>query len=776
MTMLTGMIGGGAGGGGSVTFGPYGNNPGVLLSSGIWNATNVVGDPLIAIGSTGFPASGEVRDGMAQTEAGTDYFFGSAPLTFNGVTQPFPSILLWTSPAGANTWTYVGVAIPFGSAGAWNGGGVFSPSKPLKVGGKWKMLVSGVVNTDAYWVGPDTKIGVYVATSLAGPWTEQAGNPVIIGDQTYEGQQGPYSPSVVAAPGGGYIINYCGRTPANGFTESLATSPDLVTFTKQGQATLIGPGAIGSLTDFEEPALVLYSGLFWNIVAGLNALVSADGYHWMGWGNIAVGSATWNAGGVGTCDVITNADNSLNIVYNGFTTGVRSQVGAATCPAFVTMGPSHVADVPAVLAATNTYSIGSDSTGTQYGQIPGAAVSFAGSYGLMCWVRRNAATKYTDVFSKKAATDNSKTEYDFFWEASIDGTNPNKLAFGFTPTTTGFSTLIGTATHAQTGDWHAVCVNNSVAAGNSSISLFFDTIADGSATYAGVPTQFGCDVLTLRNNNVGVSNNAQAQVCELLFRSGSVFTQTEINNFYNSGTIPSNVIRYKCDEPSGHVLIDQTAMPAVTPSVALPPRPVCNWLVFAGFCDGVGGGPLTDLTGNVNPGTTNFTLVNNALNGWPIVRNANMQMHSAINQQNLCYFAVLKPTAAGIIGGYQSIVSNQSGTGTDYQIVQTAGVPALTLNQTTALGSANTPLSTSSFTFAMVTFNSPNGAFFNNGNADGTFNHAQAFTFTKLYLGETDAGQAFHGDIAMIGQCSNDSATINSVKAFCRAAFNLTIN
>lgn len=81
-----------------------------------------------------------------------------------------------TSPDG-HTWTEQGEAVARGAEGGWDGQSVFTPNILVAEGRYW-LFYSGVsfFPQDGK---PDTKIGIAVSDSPAGPWEKLASNPVL---------------------------------------------------------------------------------------------------------------------------------------------------------------------------------------------------------------------------------------------------------------------------------------------------------------------------------------------------------------------------------------------------------------------------------------------------------------------------------------------------------------------------------------------------------------------------------------------------------------------
>lgn len=129
----------------------------------------------------------------------------------------------WPQPAYAAT----NPQIPLGSAGTWDSTDINNPNVVWDpVNTRWVMCYTG------YWnnAGADSGIqsmGIATATAPEGPWTKASGNPVFT-----DAAAGYYNMNGGIIYWGGLWYHAYGS--GNGTTISLATSPDLVTWTTRG--------------------------------------------------------------------------------------------------------------------------------------------------------------------------------------------------------------------------------------------------------------------------------------------------------------------------------------------------------------------------------------------------------------------------------------------------------------------------------------------------------------------------------------------------------------
>ncbi len=96
-----------------------------------------------------------------------------------GKISPGYDATVWyaTSPDG-RTWTEKGMALAKGKPGSWEGASVFTPNILVAEGRYW-LFYTGTSREYAKGFNPDSKIGIAVADSPAGPWQRLGTNPAL---------------------------------------------------------------------------------------------------------------------------------------------------------------------------------------------------------------------------------------------------------------------------------------------------------------------------------------------------------------------------------------------------------------------------------------------------------------------------------------------------------------------------------------------------------------------------------------------------------------------
>jgi len=203
--------------------------------------------PLIDVGGAG--AWDEMIAGdpwLMRDPNGTTYYlfyFGadaSSPAFYQEGYAVSQDLINWTKNATNPVLTK-------GNAGAWDSQGA-GKGAVIQLGNTYYMYYDGMSTTDAPSGGP-SKIGVATASSLAGPWTKYAGNPILTGgtegngDVTVEVDV----PSPFVYQGTVYLF-YRGRKGAPDWRTRIyyATSTDGVTFTRRGMALDVSPAGYPS--------------------------------------------------------------------------------------------------------------------------------------------------------------------------------------------------------------------------------------------------------------------------------------------------------------------------------------------------------------------------------------------------------------------------------------------------------------------------------------------------------------------------------------------------
>jgi uncharacterized repeat protein (TIGR01451 family) len=166
-----------------------------------------------------------------------------------------------------------------GAGGSWDDDGVWGPAV-LKEGSSYRMWYTGDDGS-----GP-SQIGL--ATSTNGiNWTKEAANPVLSPGQSWEAE-GIRAASVIS-DSGLYKMWYTGRDSSGVRRIGYATSPDGVTWTKDGSNPVLDVGASGSWEDEDVsgPTVIKEGGTYhlWytgddGITPRIGHATSSDGIHW----------------------------------------------------------------------------------------------------------------------------------------------------------------------------------------------------------------------------------------------------------------------------------------------------------------------------------------------------------------------------------------------------------------------------------------------------------------------------------------------------------------
>ena len=96
-----------------------------------------------------------------------------------GKIKPGYDATVWyaTSPDGRK-WTEQGMALGKGKPGTWEGASVFTPNILVAEGRYW-LFYTGTSREFGKGFNPDSKIGIAVSDSPAGPWKRLDSNPAL---------------------------------------------------------------------------------------------------------------------------------------------------------------------------------------------------------------------------------------------------------------------------------------------------------------------------------------------------------------------------------------------------------------------------------------------------------------------------------------------------------------------------------------------------------------------------------------------------------------------
>jgi predicted GH43/DUF377 family glycosyl hydrolase len=158
------------------------------------------------------------------------------------------------------TWTKNGgnPVLAFGAGGQWDDYVVASPMV-WKEGSTWYMLYSGARSTGAYQIG--------LATSSDGiSWTRSGSNPVFSGTVSQWDAEFVSPGTTMLKEGSTYYLYYCGDASRASLTTrkiGLATSTDLISWTKSGNNPLLS--GVGSGTEYyvDEPSVLKFGSTYY---------------------------------------------------------------------------------------------------------------------------------------------------------------------------------------------------------------------------------------------------------------------------------------------------------------------------------------------------------------------------------------------------------------------------------------------------------------------------------------------------------------------------------
>ena len=260
---------------------------------------------------------------------------GAADVSNTQVTDMLPAELTFV----ANSLTATGGTPGYGSGVInWNGtvpaaGGVSivfqtTVNAPLEPG--YSVQNSAILDGGG---GSTSESGaVYVAGSICSP-TKSLNNPVLAGDAPYD-SGGVFLPTVLKE-GGSYRMWYTGVGNDDVERIAYATSPDGVTWTKQG--VVLSPDQNWEGSAVSAPSVIKDGGAYklWydgrdsNGVTRIGYAHSADGVHWTKNGNwVLAPSGSWDAAYVAAPSVL-KVNSTFNMWYSG-SDKTTSRIGHAT--------------------------------------------------------------------------------------------------------------------------------------------------------------------------------------------------------------------------------------------------------------------------------------------------------------------------------------------------------------------------------------------------------------------------------------------------------------
>ncbi len=204
----------------------------------------------------------------------------------------------------------------------------------MTVGSGYQMWFESVV----WGVGP---LGytdrIYAANSTDGLFWTISGVVLDVGSGTAWDAGSVGDPSVVRGPDGVYRMYYTMYAANHTGAIGVATSTDLVSFTKWPGNPVLFPGSVGSWDDYAvtnpsavaEPTWALfYNGRQATTIDQIGLATSADGYHWIRRSAPFLGkdsAGTWDSAGVGGPSFL--AGGLARLYFDGTTGNGSNEIG-----------------------------------------------------------------------------------------------------------------------------------------------------------------------------------------------------------------------------------------------------------------------------------------------------------------------------------------------------------------------------------------------------------------------------------------------------------------
>lgn len=353
--------------------------PGTALALGETGWEKSASNPIVNLGVTGTwdaAAAGEVT----VIKDGTTYKMWYSGQDAAGVFR----IGYATSTDGI-TWTKYGgnPVLNVGTAGTWDAAGVASPMV-IKDGVTYKMWFTG---RDASDVG---RIG-YAASTDGITWTKSGANPVLNIGTGWEALT-VGSPAVIL-DSGTYKMWYSGKSGLGIIGDlkiGYATSPDGITWTKNGANPVLNAGTIGTWEDRGVGvASVIKDGTVYKIwytgytgtgnvtVSKIGYASSSDGIAWTKYGANPIvnngAAGTWEQRGVGGPSVL-NDSGVYKMWYSGLDSNLAARTGYARIPTIMAGTSAIQSEDPATLVISIKHRIASTTVdGTPVTPIGGLA-------------------------------------------------------------------------------------------------------------------------------------------------------------------------------------------------------------------------------------------------------------------------------------------------------------------------------------------------------------------------------------------------------------------
>jgi len=211
------------------------NSIGIASGSSPTSLTKYSGNPILS-GSGGSNWDGGYVSGdrlYKDPVSGNWYllYFGSQFAGF----ESSPASIGIAGPSASPFGPWTNAAAPIlspGTSGAWDDSILYRPFV-IYLSGTYYLYYNARKVSDSL-----ERIGYATATSLLGPWTKYAGNPVVIPSATGTDTIRDGDPYIIQPNGtSNYIMFFFGSTNSSFGEEYLASSPDLINWTKYSSST-----------------------------------------------------------------------------------------------------------------------------------------------------------------------------------------------------------------------------------------------------------------------------------------------------------------------------------------------------------------------------------------------------------------------------------------------------------------------------------------------------------------------------------------------------------
>jgi len=284
--------------------------------------------------------------------------------------------------------------------------------------------------------------------------------------------------------------------------------------------------------------------------------------------------------------------------------------------------PAQSSDVPAPIAGFSTASIALNASG-EHVNLGNAAKLALARYTIAGWIKTSGTLTRQRVVTSRNASSTSRTWWISVWGSSTDFTHANgALAFRTSSNGTGSAVDIGSgATLVNDGQWHHFAA---VLDGSKAAYLYVDGVLRATDTSPGVIVDRPDVAAYIGDDPTGGSDRwfdggiDDFRIYDYALTASQVaalYAGTETLPFTASDTVDLSISTTLAPDPQEYLLTvqgveDPDANPIPAPGSSLPFRYYPTGQVYREWWTGIGGGNVTDLTGNVNypddPGYAQF--------------------------------------------------------------------------------------------------------------------------------------------------------------------------